>query len=290
MIRAAVLAALAVATASAQPTPMAAPDSLADRTAVWIDGERRDLGAVVEAVAEADVVFVGERHDDRTAHALQRWLLEAVHERAEREVVLGLEMFELDVQPVLDEYLAGLVAERDFLAAARPWANYADYRPLVEYAREHGLRVVGTNAPARHVRLVAREGGLEALDRLPAASLVGYPPEAAFVDASPAYAAKFAEAMGGMTGHGADGMLAAQNLRDLAMADGVVRAASSGALVLHVNGSFHSAGGLGIPEHLARRAPGLRALVVTVEPAEDLDAPPTAAPGEIVVLTRAGAE
>ncbi len=284
MIRAAALAVLAAASASAQPT--AVPDSLAARTAVWVDGERRDLGAVVDAALAADVVFVGERHDDATAHALQRWLLEAVHRRAGRGVALGLEMFEFDVQPVLDEYARALISERDFLAAARPWANYADYRPLVEYAREHGLRVVGTNAPARHVRSVAREGSLEALGQFPAASLAGYPPENAFADPSPAYAAAFAEAMSGMGGHDADGMLAAQNLRDLAMADGVVRAASGGALVVHLNGSFHSAGGLGIPEHLARRAPGLRALVVTVEPSGRLDAAPDAAPGEIVVLTQ----
>ena len=283
---------LLASAASAQTDSLAAPTSrFAGRYAVTVDGERSDLDAVVEAAAQADVVFLGERHDDAVAHALQLQILRAVHERAGRAtpgrpVALGLEMIEADVQPVVDEYLAGAVEERGFLEASRPWSNYADYRPLVEYAREHGLPVVATNAPARHVRAVAR-GGVGALDRLPEASLAVYPPRP-LPEASDSLAAAFAEAMGGMAGHGGpglDGMLAAQNLRDLTMAWHVAEAAREGALVVHVNGSFHSAGGLGIPEHLARFAPDARALVVTFEPAESLAAPPAA--GGVVVLTRA---
>ena len=266
-------------------------DSLAGGYAVYVDGREADLEAVVDAALAADVVFLGERHDDPVAHALQLQILRAVHERAGRAdpgrpVALGLEMIEADVQSVVDEYLAGAVEERGFLAASRPWPNYADYRPLVEYARAHGLPVVATNAPGRHVRAVAR-GGVEALDRLPPASLAVYPPRP-WAAPSAALADSFAAVLGGMSGHGGpglDGMLAAQNLRDLTMAWHVAEAAREGALVVHVNGSFHSAGGLGIPEHLARFAPDARALVVTFEPAESLAAPPVA--GGVVVLTRA---
>ena len=283
---AALAAVLPATAASAQPDSLAAPTSRF--AAAWVGGERADLGAVADRMAEADVVFLGERHDDAAAHAVQRWLLQVAHERAGRDVVLGLEMFEHDVQPVLDEYVAGLAEERDLLDAARPWPNYAsDYRPLVEYARAHGIAVVATNAPARHVRLVAREGA-GALARLPAASRVGYPPDSLWAGPSPALAAKFAEAMGDVSGHGGpgmDGMLAAQNLRDLTMAWRIAEAVRQrpGALLLHVNGSFHSAGGLGIPEHLARLVPGLRVLVVTMEP--EADAAAEAAPGEVVVVT-----
>ena len=58
-------------------------------------------------------------------------------------------------------------------------------------------------------------------------------------------------------------MLAAQNLRDVGMADAIAqhRAAEPDALVLHVTGSFHSEGGLGIPEHLARLRPDDRMLI-----------------------------
>merc|ERR1711920_757515 len=70
-------------------------------------------------------------------------------------------MFEQDVQHVLDEYvLKRALREQDLLQDSRPWGNYeSDYRPLVELCREHGIPVVGANAPRRYVSLVARAGG-----------------------------------------------------------------------------------------------------------------------------------
>src|SRR5690606_1151623 len=171
---------LLAATALAQSPPHG--DAPADTAAVFdpgghfavyaADGRPTDLDAVVAALGGADVVFLGEIHNDPTAHALQRRLLEAAHRRygAQRPVALALEMFERDVQLVLDEYLAGLVRERDFLEAARPWSSYAtDYRPAVEYAKAHGLPVIAANAPARYVSRVGREG-LAGLDALPEAA------------------------------------------------------------------------------------------------------------------------
>ena len=248
------------------------------------------LDALHAAVARVDVVFLGEAHDDSTAHAVELAVLRAALE-LDRPVVLALEMAETDVQPVLDEYLTGLIRERDWLAAGRPWTNYeADYRPLVELARERGIPVVASNAPGRYVSLVSRSGDLAVLDSLSAAARAWLPPT---VDPpSEALAAKFADLMGGMP-HGAgptvEGMLAAQNLRDATMAWRIAEAlrAHPGALVVHVNGSFHSEGRLGIPEHLARRAPDARQLVVTMRRETGPDAA-TVGDDDIMILTPAG--
>ena len=269
----------------------AAPDSLAFDV-YDARGQRAELAAVCDALDRADVVFLGERHDDATAHALQRELLAAADHAArsaDRPLVLGLEMIETDVQTALDEYLAGLIRERDWLAAGRPWSNYeADYRPLVEFARLEGHAVVGTNAPARYVSLVSRRGGLCVLDSLPGEAQHWLPPTVP--PPSDRLAAKFTDLMGGMS-HGAgpsvDGMLAAQNLRDATMAWQIAHALDRrpGALVVHVNGSFHSENGLGVPEHLARLAPEARQLVVTMQPE---DAPTVFEGNDFLIVTRGG--
>lgn len=256
------LLALLVAAASAAGAQPAALDAADPAT----------VGILVGAAAEADVLFLGEQHDDSTAHALQLRILETLL-AGERPVVLALEMVETDVQPVLDEYLTGLIRERDWLAAGRPWANYeADYRPLVEAANEAGAPVVASNAPSRYASLVSRRGGIAVLDSLSATARAWLPP--AVAPPSEALAAKFTDLMGGMphgSGPTVEGMLAAQNLRDATMAWRVADAldAHPSALVVHVNGSFHSAGGLGIPEHLARLAPDAEAVVVTMTPGAD---------------------
>jgi len=297
---------ISVATRSAAPAVAApvVPDSLDGRYAVYTGaGAASSLDAVLAAAGDADVVFLGEEHDDATTHALQHYLLGAIHARygGARPVALGMEMFERDAQLVLDEYLAGLIRERDFLAASRPWGNYAtDYRPLVEYAREHGLAVLATNAPGRYVSLTSREGaaGLARLDAAARAFLPAFP----VTPPSDALAAKFREQMGEMAGHtsphGAaaptlDGMLAAQNLRDAAMGEAVAAwlSAHRNALVVHVNGRFHSESGLGVPQHVARARRGTRMLSVTFSKSDDPTAAPSASPGDdFVIITLAPAE
>jgi uncharacterized iron-regulated protein len=255
------------------------------------DGQPATLDDIVAALARVEVVFIGESHDDPGAHALQRDLLQAAYAHygtdaaaEKRQVVLSLEMFERDVQLVLDEYLAGLIPETQFLACSRPWNNYqSDYRPLVEFARAQHLPVVAANPPRRYVNLVGREGR-DALTRLsqPARALL---PPLPYGAASADYEAKFRSLMAGMHGAaGGDGerqmpdlsrMLDAQSLWDAGMAHAIAETLAQvpRALVIHLNGRFHSEEGLGIPEHLAAYRKGTRMLMVTV--VADADDPET---------------
>lgn len=239
------------------------------------EGAPVTLDAVVEAALGAEVLLLGEQHDDAAGHALRLELVTRLGAALppERRLVLALEMFERDVQPVLDEYAAGLVRERDLLAVARPWTNYAEaYRPLVERALGAGWPVVAANVPGRYANLVAREG-IEALARLPGHArawlppLPVEPPSEPLAGAFRTTMARLGEAHGG---HGldVDRLLAAQNLRDATMAYSVAEALErhAGALVVLLAGAFHTEGGLGVAEHLARYAPGVRVLGLTARP------------------------
>src|ERR1700749_1610079 len=164
-------------------------------------GRAVKLEEIIESLDNADVLFVGERHDDATGHAVEAELFRRADERyaqgagKRREVALSLEMFERDVQTVVDEYLNGLISERHFLLSSRPWNNYAtDYKPLVEYARAHHLPVIAANAPARYVSRVNAEGpgSLASLSKEARAWLPPLP----FPEASAAYSAKFNSFMG----------------------------------------------------------------------------------------------
>jgi len=62
-----------------------------------------------------DVIFVGEIHDSRFAHEAELTLLTGLSER-DPNLVLALEMFERDVQDILDAYLKGrYFSENQFL-------------------------------------------------------------------------------------------------------------------------------------------------------------------------------
>ena len=121
----------------------------------------RDLSFddLVRRVSSADVVFVGEQHDDPETHRLELAILDAVS-RSGRPVILSLEMFERDVQSLLNEYLAGRLSETDFLARSRPWDRYiTDYRPMVELAKAKGWPVIASNIPRPMASAVGRKRG-----------------------------------------------------------------------------------------------------------------------------------
>ena len=258
--------------------------------------------ALAAAVAGADVAYFGEQHDDPETHFAEFALLEAVGRRRDG-VVLSLEMFERDVQPALDDYLAGLASEGDFLSRSRPWERYAtDYRAMVQLARARGWPVVAANVP-RPVASAVSRNGLAALDSLPPAARV----HAAREISCPrdAYYERFAEQM---KGHGtanprapsdsaAAGAMVwrfyeAQCVKDETMAESIAAAlarAASGALVVHYDGAFHSDYGLGTVARGRRRLPDAKSLVISAIPVADpatVDPAPFATRGDFIVFTR----
>jgi uncharacterized iron-regulated protein len=250
---------------------------------VYRSGKKRfeDFESMLADVATADVVFLGEQHDDPGTHRLERAALEGIARRR-GNVVLALEMFERDAQPLLDDYLAGRVAEAEFLKNSRPWPRYVtDYRPLVELARARGWPVVAGNVPRRLASLVGRKG-LVGVDSLPAA-------DRGFIAAEltcphDEYYERFKKEMGDMSGHGqkitpeeAEAMVGrfydAQCVKDETMGEAIAAAHARypDAVIVHVNGSFHSDYRQGTAQRVKRRLKDARIAVVSFMPAENLD-------------------
>ncbi len=250
------------------------------------DGTASSLNTLLEEAADKQVLFIGESHNDPVAHHLEAEIYRALWRP---ELALSLEMFERDVQLVLDEYLSGLISDNHLQESGRAWSNYeTDYKPLIAFAREQQGTVIAANAPRRYVNLVGREG-VEALMNLSDEALAFLPP-LPYADASQAYREKFMALMqmpimasqeehSGSEESTAESdqersesllrlerSLQAQGLWDATMAWSIatyLQSREQGA-VIHLNGSFHSAGDMGIPEHLQDYLPGTRTLLVTI--------------------------
>ena len=249
------------------------------------DGSPATMDDLASASQNADAIFLGEVHDDPTGHQVELQILERL---ASPRLALGLEMFERDVQPVINEYLSGFINEENLRTSARAWPNYkTDYRPLMEFAVKQKLPVIASNAPRRYVNRVYRLGSaaLSPLPEYAAAWLAPLP----YAPASPAYAQKFRQEMAEhmppsppptkgkpaetvaptMTEADMAHALEAQSLWDATMAFSVADYLTRhpGSSVLHVNGSAHTAEHLGIVEQLGRYRPATHSLVVTICPA-----------------------
>ena len=261
-----------------------------------------DLAALADAAARADVIFFGEQHDNPATHRAELALLAAVGARRSN-VVVSLEMFDRDVQSVLDAYLAGQIPESAFVATSRAWPRYnTDYRALVELARAHGWPVVAANPPRRFATAVSR-AGLGMLDTMPARDRATVARDLSCPRDK--YYERFAESM---KGHSAGGGPAsardstdavavtnrfyeAQCVKDETMGESIAAAivkAGTGAIVLHFNGAFHTDMGLGTTARARQRMPNARTLLVTAVPVDDVaraDAASYADRADYVILT-----
>ena len=273
------------------------------------DGQPASYEDIVQAMGSAEVVFVGETHDDPVCHYLQTKLLQAAFQhygadsasRANRPIALSMEMFSRDVQYIVDEYLSGLITESHFLSSSNPWANYeTDYRPMFEFSRAHGLPVIAANGPRRYTNRITREGpaSLEELSEQAKSFLPPLP----YPGPSSAYKTKWDNLMQqAMEQHpaeetsdqtetdstrmvssqmlaamrpteGISNMLYAQSFWDASMAYSIAEflKKTPNALVMHVVGGFHVEGGTGTPEQLLHYRPGTRILNVAVRPADTI--------------------
>jgi len=244
-----------------------------------------DFEVMLAELAGADVVFVGEQHDDPNTHRLEAAILQGLLRRDLRATV-SLEMFERDAQDAVDGYLEGTIGGEEFLKSSRPWPRYAsDYRPLVEIARANGWRVVASNVPRKYASVVAK-GGVAALDVLP-------PDERALIARDircpfDSYFDRFSETMNShpMPGTGkqtpeehramTERYYFAQCVKDETMAESIVaeleRPGRKPGPIVHYNGAFHSDFGAGAAERVRRRLPDRRVIVISMLPVKDIDA------------------
>ena len=271
--------AIVVATAAGLAAQTSVPQRVFDSAA----SQLTDFESMATALAKADVVFVGEQHDDPNTHRLERALLEALASRR-GNIILSLEMFERDVQNRVDQFRSGAIPEAEFLASSRPWPRYAtDYKPLVDLAVERKWPIIAANIP-RPIATEISKGGLEVLVNKGESELelLAHEWECPTDDE---YYRRFKEVMGGHTGVAEmDRFYAAQCLKDETMAESIARAWTAAAkansstrpLVVHYNGSFHSDYGLGTAARVKRRMPEARTVVVTIVPVANLDTIATA--------------
>jgi uncharacterized iron-regulated protein len=219
---------------------------------------------------KADIVFFGEQHNNPICHWLEYELACDLYKETGKNLILGAEMFETDNQLLLDEYLSGMIKEKNFETEAKLWPNYkTDYKPLVTLARDSGIIFIATNIPRRYASLVNNKGfeGLQNLE--PQAKALIAPLPVAYDPELPGYK-KMLENMGDAgQSHATENLPKAQAMKDATMAWSILNHMKKGKVFLHFNGSYHSDNYEGIIWYLKQANPGLK--IITISSAEQTD-------------------
>lgn len=212
---------------------------------------------MLSALRETRIVYVGETHDNPAAHRLELQILKAMAEHHPGRLSLGMEMFNIDQQSVLDRWTAGELDERTFLKESAWHSNWRMdfdyYRDILLFAREHGIPVIGLNAPKKLVQTL----GMQSIEDLDEATRSQLPA----MDLTEPYQRAMVEAV--YAGHGEgnkrlDGFHRVQTLWDEAMAESIVRELQAKEQEQHmvvIAGGNHVRYGFGIPRRVFRRLP-----------------------------------
>jgi uncharacterized iron-regulated protein len=238
-------------------------------------GEPATPEEIAEAARGVQFVFLGEQHATPAHHFMQAAVIEALVEDG-RDVLVGLEMFTYEDQPLLDSLTRGFSREEfeSFLDWEGTWGFPLDaYWPVFQAASEHDLPLVALNVRREDwTRKVARQGP-ESLteDQKRLVPNLGLENEA--------HRALFTALIGGhpLEGEAGENMYAAQVLWDEAMAvfaERAMRARSDDAVMVVICGIGHMMYGTGINYRLERNT-GLETLSVAgikAEPGREVSA------------------
>ncbi len=231
---------------------------------------------VLQDLAKANVVYLGETHDSPEDHKAQLAIIQQLYQLDPR-MAIGMEMFQRPYQPVLEKFLQGKLTEAALQKESQykkrwgyPWENYA---PVLRFAKEKRLPLLALNTPAEVTRRVSRRG----LRSLRVADRKFIPPPSEIRTDNRLYRKSMKEVFEGFHHEvfhkkgKAKGrqrferFFQAQVLWDETMADTIAQFLKKNprSYVVVLAGQGHIAYGYGIPSRVARRinAVSLRAVV-----------------------------
>jgi hypothetical protein len=139
-------------------------------------------GEMLEAIKAAQVIYIGDYH---TCNQSQRSFLRILKSivPGDDKVVLGLELIHKRHQRFVDEFLADRITEETFLkkiGLRQHWVFdlWANFKPLFDFAKYHGLPTFGIDAAGARASLKGRD---EATARLVAHLAARHPGHKIFI-------------------------------------------------------------------------------------------------------------
>lgn len=218
-----------------------------------------DEAALLERANAADVLLIGETHDNPEHHEFQQKLLRARLAAGGRPALM-MEQLDAESQQELDRVLAD--AERgEALPALNGLIKFTDwgfYSPFLAIAYDNKLPVIAANIPSRRLQMAIWRG----YDSYDADEIKRLAVQEVWSDERQEFLA--ANMGGAHCGKLRDelriGLTRSQRLRDAYMTDSAV--ASIGRGVVGIVGSSHARYDIGLPLYFTARAPQARILSI----------------------------
>lgn len=233
------------------------------------NGKPASEAAVVAAARRADVVILGETHDNPLHHEIQSRVLKAMIADGKRMAVV-FEQVNRNRQSDIDRALQPrqkIDRVEAIGATFAPGWDWPEYKPLVAQAVEAGLPVVAGNLDREALRPLVKDGWDSIAEGIRNHLAI----DAAWNEEREAYLTKVIEEShcNAIDESLRDGLVRAQRLRDATLADAILSARGpERRQVVLIAGRGHARSDAGVPRYLEARDPKLKILSLGITEVE----------------------
>ncbi len=124
-------------------------------------GKALPFARMIQEMKAIPLVYIGETHNSLPMHNLQFKIIQALYEQ-DPNIALGLEMFPVTSQDVLNMWSLGIMSVDQFLRTAQwyiQWNfNFDYYKKIFVFAKENKIPIYALNAPKEIITRIRMTG------------------------------------------------------------------------------------------------------------------------------------
>lgn len=125
------------------------------------NGKSVSFVEMVQRMADSRLIYVGETHNSLPMHEIQARIIEALYEK-DRELSVGLEMYPVTQQEVLNKWSLGILSEEEFIRDGQWYVtwnfHFGFYRDIFQAAKKNAIPLYALNVPRDIISSIRMKG------------------------------------------------------------------------------------------------------------------------------------
>lgn len=124
-------------------------------------GRPVSISGMIEEMMKGPFIYVGETHDNLLMHDIQLRVIQALFEE-NKELIIGLEMFPVREQDVLNKWSLAILSSEEFIRESRWYVNwnfnFGFYKKIFHFAKQNKIPLYALNAPRSLISKIRMKG------------------------------------------------------------------------------------------------------------------------------------
>ncbi|MCK4645368.1 MAG: ChaN family lipoprotein [Candidatus Aminicenantes bacterium] len=125
------------------------------------EGKLIPFQKMIKEMKDSDFIYVGETHTSLSMHEVQFKIIQALYEQ-DRNVFVGLEMFPISFQDVLNKWSMAILSREKFIQESQWYVNwnyhFGFYEKIFEFVKDHKIPLSALNVPREIITKIRKKG------------------------------------------------------------------------------------------------------------------------------------